>query len=569
MGKLSRRKLLKASAAVGIAGTIPHSTGKAFAQPSPDLEKYVQPLPIPEVRQPDGKRKGAEYHEVPITEFTQSLHPDLPDTTLWGFDGTFPGPIIEGRRNHRLKIRFDNTRLPTDHLLHVDERVNGTKPDDYPEYDGPVPEVRTVTHFHGLNIEPESDGQAEMWKSPTGVLGPRFAKHVHDIPNRQRRLTSTYHDHALGISRLNVYAGLAGFYFIRSQVEEQLNLPSGEYEIPLMLQDRSFNDDGSLYYPDLFVPNFAGDTAVINGAVWPHLEVEPRRYRFRVINQSNGRTFNLRLRNESDGNVPPLYQIAPGHGFLDSVVPIGPTGTIDSLLISPFERADVIVDFSEYAGETFTVTNNAEFPYEGENAGSNLGELLQIRVSDSGEEPVDTSADPISLDLPSNHGANKNAAKRTRHMSLSMTRVDGLPTHLLNNRGFFEETEVKPQLGTTEIWEFENKTHHTHPIHLHLVDFRIIGRGPNGTEEPAPNERGGKDVVRVNPGEKARIAVKFGDFAGQFPWHCHILEHEEQEMMRPFEVVTGKSTDENGRGNGHGNHGQANAHQGQDGEHPD
>ena len=553
MNEVSRRKLLKASAAVGIAGVVPQSAGKATAQLSPDLERYIQPLPIPEVRNPDGKQKGAEYHDISITEFTQSLHPDLPDTTLWGFDGTFPGPIIEGHRNQRLKVRFDNSQLPTNHLLEVDERVNGTTPEDYPEYDGPVPEVRTVTHFHGLNIEPESDGQAEMWKSPTGVLGPRFAKHVHDIPNRQHRLTSTYHGHALGISRLNVYAGLAGFYFIRSQKEEQLNLPTDEYEIPLMLQDRAFNEDGSLYYPDLFVPNFAGDTAVVNGAVWPHLEVEPRRYRFRVINQSNGRTFNLCLRNEPESSVPLLYQIAPGHGFLDSVVPIGPPREINSLLLSPFERADVIVDFSEYAGETFTVTNNAEFPFEGENAGSDLGELLQIRVSDSSEESTDTSADPTNLNLPTNHGANKNAAKRTRHMTLTMSQVEGLPTHLLNSRGFFEETEVKPQLGTTEIWKFENKTHHTHPIHLHLVEFRVIGRGPNGTQEPAPNERGGKDVVRVNPSEKVRIVVNFRDFAGQFPWHCHILEHEEQEMMRPFEVVTGKSDGgNNGRGSGHG-----------------
>ena len=519
------------------------------------LDSAVQPLPIPEVRKPDGKRKGAEYHDVSITEFTQSLHPDLPDTTLWGYDGTFPGPIIEGHRNQRLKVQFDNSQLPTSHLFHVDERVNGTTPEDYPEYDGPVPEVRTVTHFHGLNVEPESDGQAEMWKSPTGVSGPRFVKHVHDIPNRQRRLTSTYHDHALGISRLNVYAGLAGFYFIRSQKEERLDLPSGGYEIPLMLQDRAFNEDGSLHYPDHFVPNFAGDTAVVNGAVWPYLEVEPRRYRFRVINQSNGRTFNLRLRNESGPNVPLLYQIAPDHGFLDSVVSIGPTGDIDSLLLSPFERADVVVDFSEYAGATLTVTNNAEFPFEGEIAGSDLGELLQIRVTDPSDEPTDTSADPTSLNLPTNHVANENAAKRTRHMTLRMSPVEGLPTHLLNGRGFFEETMVKPQLGTTEIWEFENKTHHTHPIHLHLVEFRVIGRGPDGTQEPAPNERGGKDVVRVNPSEKVRIAVKFGDFAGQFPWHCHILEHEEQEMMRPFEVVTGDSGSGNepenpGRGNG-------------------
>ncbi|SIR87564.1 spore coat protein A [Haladaptatus litoreus] len=550
MDEITRRRLLKASTALGIAGSIPQGIETAVAQTSPSLEKYVQPLPIPTVRKPEGKRRGADYHKVSVTEFTQSLHPDLPDTTLWGFDGTFPGPIIEGRRNKRLKVRFDNSQLPTEHLLSVDEQIHGTKPEDYPNYDGPVPEVRTVTHFHGLNIEPESDGQAEMWKSPGEITGPRFVKQIHDIPNRQSKLTSTYHDHALGISRLNVYAGLAGFYLIRSRAEEKLDLPSGEYEIPLMLQDRTFNEDGSLYYPKSFVPNFAGDTAVVNGSVWPYLEVEPRRYRFRCINQSNGRTFNLRLSNESGTNVPTLYQTGAGHGFFESTVPIGASHDLDSLLLSPFERADIVVDFSEYAGETFTVTNDAEFPFEGKTEGSDLGELLQIRVLDSAKGQSDSSADPTNLDLPGGSKVNEQAAKKIRHMTMNMIRDEhGLALHLLNNSRFHDETIVKPQLGTTEIWELENKTHHTHPIHLHLVEFSVIGRGPNGTDDPAPNERIGKDVVRVNPDETVRILVRFGNFAGQFPWHCHILEHEDHAMMRPFEVVTGNAAKNRGQKN--------------------
>jgi len=185
--------------------------------------------------------------------------------------------------------------------------------------------VRTVTHVHGLNVAPEDDGQADMWKSSDGGTGPRLSKHVHDIPNRQSRLTSTYHDHARGISRLNVYAGLAGFYLMTSQREEQLELPTGEHDVPLMLQDRSFNEDGTLHYPSSFVPNVAGDTAVVDGAVWPYLEVEPRRYRFRFITVSNGQAFDLRLANESSGSdVSTLYQIVAGHGFLDRVVEIGP-----------------------------------------------------------------------------------------------------------------------------------------------------------------------------------------------------------------------------------------------------
>jgi len=233
-----------------------------------------------------------------------------------------------------------------------------------------------------------------MWISPTGVTGPRFAKHIHDVPNRQPRMTSSYHDHALGISRLNVYAGLVGFYFITSQREEHLNLPDGEYDAPLMLHDRSFNTDGSLHYPDSFKPNVAGDTAVINGAVWPYLEVEPRRYRLWFLNTSNGRTYNLHLENDDGTDVPTLHQFAAGYGFLERVVPIGPDGDLESLVLSPFERGDVVVDFSDYGGETFTVRNDAPFPFAGlDHTGGNGGhsdhggtgpelhELMQIRLT--------------------------------------------------------------------------------------------------------------------------------------------------------------------------------------------
>lgn len=580
----TRRTLLRATGtAIATTGVLPRTiegtTERSAAEP--ELEKYVQPLPIPPTREPDGKRECTDYYEIPLVEFTTRLHPDLPETTLWGFDGQYPGPIIQARRNEPIEVRFDNSSLPRDHLLSVDERINGTEPEDYPGYDGPVPDVRTVTHFHGLNIEPESDGQAEMWKSPTGITGPRFAKHVHEVPNRQPRMTSSYHDHALGISRLNIYAGLVGFYFITSRTEEQLDLPRDEYDVPLMLHDRTFDEDGSLHYPDSFEASVAGNTAVINGAVWPYLEVEPRRYRLRVINTSNGRTYNLGLENDDGTGVPTLYQFAAGHGFLDSVVPIGPSGDLDSLLLAPFERGDVIVDFSEHAGETFTVTNDAPFPFAGfgdngagdghgghdggdggqgggqggdhggdggghdgghGSSGPPLDELLQIRVSDSGEEVTDDSADPTVLDLPTTPGPTENAARTTRHLTMNMTRDEcGLALHLLNNRRFHEETSIKPHLGTTEIWNVENKTEHTHPLHLHLVRFDVIGRGPDGTHEPAPNERVGKDTVRVNPDETVRILVEFGEFAGQFPWHCHVLEHEDHEMMRPFEVVRGQS----------------------------
>ncbi|WP_323675104.1 multicopper oxidase domain-containing protein [Halorubellus sp. PRR65] len=556
---------------------------------SPDLEKYVQALPRPGERSPDGTYRGADYHEVAVEEATHSFHPDLGETTIWGFDGQFPGPIIAGRRGQRLALRFDNGDLPDEHLFEVDERIPGTTTENYVGYDGPVPEVRTVTHVHGLNVDPANDGQAEMWTSPDGVTGPRFVDDVQELPNRQSRLTSSYHDHTRGVSRLNNYAGLVGAYYIRSPQEEQLALPDGEYDVPLVLADRAFEDDGSLHYPEEFVPNFAGDVPTVNGAAWPYVEVEPRRYRFRFLNVSNGRTYDIGLETEGGSHddahdVPTLHQISPGHGFLDEVVSIGHGGDMESLVVAPFERADVIVDFSEHAGETFTVTNDAAFPYGGgtshddgmsgmgEDDGGHgddgghpqIGELMQFRVADEVSEPDDT-ADPTELRLPTRNRVNPEAARTTRKVTMGMSMDEhGLMVHNLNGKEWGDGIDVKPQRGSTEIWELENNTMHTHPIHLHMVEFEVLERdrgdehhGPRG---PLPNERGGKDVVRVDPGETVRIAMQFGDFTGRFPFHCHILEHEEYDMMRSFKVVTGSGdggngNDAGGDGNGDGGNG--------------
>ncbi|MDF9745285.1 multicopper oxidase family protein [Natrinema salsiterrestre] len=609
MRDLSRRLLLRASATLGVAGSVPsgvlaaedehdgdHSDGdgdgghSSDAGVSPHLEKYKRELPIPEERPPDGTRNGADYHEIEVKETTHSFHPDLEDTTIWGFGGQFPGPLLAGDRNEELAIEFDNSQLPDEHLFEIDDRIEGTTSENYVDYDGPVPDVRTVTHFHGLNTATESDGQADMWTSPDGVTGPRFQRDVQEMPNRQSRMSTVYHDHARGISRLNNYAGLVGPYIIRSQREEQLDLPEDEYDIPLVLADRSFEDDGSLHYPEKFVANFAGDTATVNGKAWPYLEVEPRKYRFRIANVSNGRTYDLSLENEDEDHdaVPTMFQIAPDHGFLEEVVSIGHGGDMESLIVAPFERAEIVVDFSDHAGETFTVTNDAEFPYEGGMDhgdggmdhgdgmdGMDMGgdggmghgdmehpeidEVMQIRVTEETTEP-DTSTHPSDLRLPNRNGPNPAAAKTTREMTMGMgTDEHGLMIHKLNGRTWGDEIQHKPQLGTTEIWELVNDDMHTHPIHLHLVEFEVLERERHNTDHgpqpPLPNERGGKDVVRVNPGETVRIAAKFGDFAGKYPFHCHILEHEEHAMMRMFEVVEGNSNDAPGRDAG-GNSGR-------------
>lgn len=346
----------------------------------------------------------------------------------------------------------------------------------------------------------------------------------------QGRTTSTYHDHTLGITRLNAYAGLLGLYSITTDAERELGLPSGDYDIPLLLQDKEFNDDGSLHYPEEFVSAFLGDTAVVNGAVWPYVEVEPRRYRFRILNGANHRSFDLQLESESGSGVPTMYQFAPGHGFLESVVPIGPNGDLDSLLLTPFERGELVVDFSDHAGETLTLANGADM-------GPELTDLVEFRVSDPSTPPEDASADPTSLSLPTPASYDESDARVTREMTLGTEVRNGLITHTLNGHVFGDEdAPVYPQLGATEIWELQNESGGRHPIHLHLVTFRVIGRGPDGTQPPDPNELGPKDTVRVDPGERVRILVTFEGYTGQFPWHCHMLEHEDNKMMIPFVV---------------------------------
>jgi len=607
MRELSRRSLLRISASLGVTGALTKGalasesdSSESEHHRSPDLDKYVQPLPIPEERDADGWYRGADYHEIPIEETSHSFHPDLGETTIWGFDGQFPGPILSAYRGERLAVEFDNSGLPEDHLFEIDERIPGTTSDNYVDYDGPVPDVRNVTHIHGLNVNPEADGQAEMWTSPDGVTGPRFADAVQEFPNRQPRYTGMYHDHARGISRLNNYAGLVGPYIIKSRREEFMDLPDGEYDVPLVLADRTFHDDGELFYPDEFMATFAGDTSTVNGAVWPYMEVEPRKYRFRIINLSNSRAYDLGLRNENgdDHDVPTKYQISASHGFLDEVVPISHGEDMESLVVAPFERAEIVVDFSEYAGETLTVTNGADFPYAGgshsesgdhssgsDSGGMDMGdggmdmghdgikpqfdEVMQFQVTEEVSEP-DWNDHPTDLWLPDSLTTDPEEAETTRTITMGMGMDEhGLMRHHLNDRHWGDGVHQQPQLGSTEIWELVNDTDHTHPIHLHLVHFDVIEReqhdSDHGPQPPLPNERGGKDTVRVDPGETVRIAVEFGDYTGKFPFHCHILEHEEHDMMRQFEVVGGEDDDERGWGDDDTDHDQGWGNDGEDG----
>ncbi len=508
------------------------------------LPKFTDALPIPPVLKPKDSKAGVPYYTVKMKEFQQKLHRDLPTTTLWGYEGIYPGPTIKVHRGEKIKVKWENNLPVNHHLLPLDTTIHGSG--------SPNPAVRTVVHVHGAKVDYKSDGYPEAWYTNSfGQVGPHFRREVYEYTNDQQATTLWYHDHAMGITRLNVYAGLAGFYLIHDAREEALNLPGGKYDIPLLIQDKSFNEDGSLFYPSgpaapgpdipnpSIVPAFFGDSILVNGKVWPYLEVEPRKYRFRLLNGSNDRTYNIKLDGGQDGTVPSWFQIATDGGLIEKPV------TLSQLIISPAERAEVIIDFSGFEDRNIIFTNTQP-PVDPETT----GQIIQFRVGSSLSQP-DTSVIPSFMSpfypIPERY------ADKTRDMTIVVSPDKyGRPMFMLNGMMWDDPVTEKPVLDSVEIWRIINSGLGTHPIHLHLVQFNILDRQPfdvaqyNSTGNiiftgpavpPDPNEIGWKDTVRANAGFVTRIIARFEDFTGLYVWHCHILEHEDYDMMRPLKVV--------------------------------
>ena len=326
------------------------------------VPKFVDPLPIPPVLRPVDVIDGEPFYEVRMLQNQQKLHRDFNPTTIWGYNGMYPGPTIEARRNHPIKVHWIND-LPTTPLLPVDMSLHGAE--DF------RPAVRNVVHLHDGNTPAAFDGHPDQWYTPgLTEVGPLFVTDVFEYPNRQPATTLWYHDHAIGITRLNVYAGLAAFYLLRDKAEEQLPLPRGRFEIPIVIQDRTFHPDASLFYPSSWVPEFFGNTIVVNGKVWPFLAVEPRRYRLRILNGSNARFYRLRC-----DPALPLRVIGVDGGLLERPV------TVDEILLAPAERVDVILNFTDHQNVTFTLTNSAPAPFPGgDPPDQNTSVIMQFRT---------------------------------------------------------------------------------------------------------------------------------------------------------------------------------------------
>ncbi len=612
------------------------------------LQQFATPLPIIPVATPDTSTVPNSDSYTAVVEQTSGYDFGLrkkdgsefidPATgaairsTVWGYTTNgvktgYLGATIEarstlaGETGKPVVVKYTNNlkdasgKLLTKHLLTVDPTLGGANNGE--------PEIRMVTHLHGAHVAPDSDGHPEAWISndPNGLTGLP-ADPVSGRPARPNGNTVTYtytndqisnhlwyHDHAMGITRLNVYAGVAANYFLRDSVEDGLNLPKGVYEVPLIVQDKSFNEDGSLHYdanallnPDgtqqtvagkpVFTsnPEFFGNTIVVNGKAWPKLDVEPRKYRFRVVNASDSRFYNMWLE-RSDGLPVPagaITQTGNDGGLLPASVNIG-DGPGNGLLLALAERADVIIDFSQFpAGTSITVRNDAPTPFPGGDAvnPSTTGRIMQFKLTKALAGP-DTSVVPANPRAATPFAATAN----TRFVDLQETEEDTAFVFnpfsgaigkrlkiLLNGLPFDAPITENIVLNDVEEWIIINNTEDMHPMHVHLVHFEVVEKGsiapgaytpadgtgampvvaagglrpdinPDGSAASADSsytlqahERGRKDTVRVPPADGlvgsqgyVRVRAKF-DLVGAYMWHCHILSHEDHEMMRPFKV---------------------------------
>ncbi len=494
------------------------------------LTKFVDRLPIPRKASPSGlmasrenpAKKIARYR-IAMRQFQNKVHRDMPPTTLWGYGATSPGPTIEVRSGAAIRVEWINS-LPSRHLFAVDHTLEGASLEQ--------PEVRTVVHLHGGRVGPESDGYPENWITPGHSI-------VCNYPNRQDAAALFYHDHAMGITRLNTAAGLMGLYLIRDESEDRLNLPAGDYEVPLILVDRSFRKDGEVYYPvsgnpeSPWVSEYYGGGILVNGKLFPFLDVLPRRYRFRILNSSNSSFYVMSIASALSFTSPglPFFQIGGDQGLHPQ-----PSET-EELILGPGERGDVVMDFSSSRGKELYLRTKA-------------ATILQFRVS--GTQVADSSQ--LASVLRPIRRIPEADAVRTRLLTLAdyQDRLGRSKRMLLNGARWSMPVTETVTLNSTEIWSFVNLTDDSHPIHLHLVRFQVLDRTPfdlatyqltgkivftGRVQPPGAGERGWKDTVRADPFSVTRIVVKFEGFTGRYVWHCHLLEHEDNEMMRPYEII--------------------------------
>ncbi|PGH48520.1 phenoxazinone synthase [Streptomyces sp. Ru87] len=587
----------------------------ADAAPAGGLTPYLDPLRVPPtVRPRPAAGGGPDEIEVGLRATWVRMHSQMPPTLVWAYDGHYPGPTFEVESGQRIRVAWANRitgRYPVtagDAPLLADgvpsSAVPGRGADFTEEKDVADLPAWTVTHLHGAATGGGNDGWAE---NAVGYGETQLSEY----PNEHRATAWWYHDHAMNITRWNVYAGLAGSYLIRDDEERALNLPRGEHEIPLTLSDRNFEVDpegrptGELLHKvrRLPTPNeesgefvtlpFTGPYTLVNGVVWPHLDVEARWYRFRLLNASNARIFDLVLIDEDGRPVTDaIQQIGSDGGLLPRPVPVDFGDALPRLRVAPAERMDLLVDFRALRGKRVRLVNAPAGTVPGEPAGDvPFPQVMEFRV---GRLPVrdrfvlpgvvSPSFRRLSHNTPHGHRLIVLTPTQTRggrgHAEIwEMAEVtdgsvqppaDGViqvtddkgttRTYRRISRTFDDALGIKVHHGDHEQWSFLNLSGIEHPMHIHLTDFQLMGRDPylvdgfdpalGGTRSPvayntdpaaaiplAPNEQAWKDVYRVPGPQMLRVMARLAGAHGRFMYHCHLLEHEDMGMMRPFTVM--------------------------------
>jgi spore coat protein A len=565
MKPITRRRFLQYGVGVGAGLAIPWAVRApvASAARGGKLRKYLEPLPVPGAGIVVATQSGPDQYSFTQTPITRQLHPDLPPTPLWAYDD---GSKLAGQAGSfgMAVVAESGTPLTVNYTHALPE----TYPDWLPVDTRLTPlgnEVRLMTHLHGGFVDADSDGNPAV--TPDG-FGPGETQSVY-YTNQQPQMPASllwFHDHGLGATRLNVFAGLAAAYILRDGFDtggepNPIGIPGGAYEIPLVVQDRQFNPDGTFLYPTsdiegaTWIGEYFGDTMLVNGKVWPFLDVEPRMYRFRILNGCNARILSL------DIGGPALWQIGAEGGMWDVPVPVG------RLVLAPAERADVLVDFSKFRGARLVMKNHKPSKPVS-NPAPQLEQVMQIRV---GHTVTQTGPTSIPSSLHGGRKADLSDPVTTRYITLNEIDADEATWFLNLNGVHFDEGPVTetPKVGTVEDWVYINLTADTHPMHTHLVTFQVIGRtpfdveayeeaneGPHGVPggidptpfatgpmlPPSPEERGFKDTVKANPGQFTTIRAKFDlpelvTAPQKYVYHCHIVEHEDNDMMRPYTVT--------------------------------
>jgi len=576
-------------------------------------EPFVDALPIPRVIRPAARGRAAIL-QIQMRTAAHTFHRALPPSRVWTCGDVLPGPTIEVQRDQAVRVAWHNAlkgTLPIVATIAPEAPDGGMPVQCLPGLSGgaPLPEVAalppwTVVHLHGGATPAQSDG----WTENVAGAGQTA---VCDYPLHQRATLLWYHDHAMGVTRFNVYAGLAGLWIVRDDHERDLGLPQGApFEIPLLLQDRNFDLDAAgqltgqlLHKTDTGTMECFGPYTTVNGKIWPHYEVTPRTYRLRLLNGSNARTFRLLLVDAQGEDIwDRVRQIGSDGGLLLDAVPVPSAG----LVLASGERADLLVDFSDLApGTRLRLLNTATAPFAGASPDPHVGpgtpdfagllpfpEVMEFRV-DEGERSTLIVPSPLSSDFVRLTWA---ALQDPVHRAIAMVEqeMDGQPNMLTMRElarveeprpgeplititqgpartswrtvacHFEDRVTVFPAIGRDEVWRIINLTGDTHPFHVHLVQFQALARFGVTCDIPAggitdsdttadvrfgataddslphqleANELGLKDTIRINPNEVLDIALRFGPYAGRFMYHCHILEHEDRDMMRPIVVM--------------------------------